>query len=149
MQYIQGDCLTAAEETDLLVTPCNAVVNKDKLVMGAGFAKRIKEFGEQYGIDVPLIAGKAINKQKMPSIYGLIIVDKLGFLQTKNHFSEESSLLLLNYGLKLLSDYCVKHPNKRVDMPFPCIGNGNLTIDDVKPLLDAHLLEHNVNIWHL
>lgn len=150
MQYIQGDILTeVVEVTDMLVTPANAVINKGKLVMGAGFAKYLKEFGEANGVDIPQIAGDLITKQKMPSIYGFVHSGKLGFMQVKNHYSETGSLLLLNYGLKQLADYCEANPNKRVDMPFPCVGLGGLTIEEVKPLLDSLLKDTQVNIWHL
>lgn len=146
MQYLQGDIIQEAlNDTDMLVIPANAIINGNKLVMGAGFAKRIRDMFE--GADV--IGANLIKAKPMPSIYGFVHQDRIGFLQTKNHFNECSSLLLLQYGLGQLKDYCIKNPDKRIDMPFPCIGNGGLTIEEVKPLLDMFLKDLNVNVWLL
>lgn len=146
MEYIQGDIVTEAlEHTDMFVIPANAVINKDKLVMGAGIAKRIRDMFE--GADE--LGATLIKNKPFPSIYGFVHKDRIGFLQVKNHYNEAGSLLLLDYGLKQLADFARKNPNLRIDLPFPCIGQGDLTIEEVKPLLDLHLEGLNVNVWYL
>lgn len=145
MQYMKGDPITAIEDTDMFVVPANAVINKDKLVMGAGVARRIRDMFE--GADK--LGAKLILAKPMPNIYGFVCKDRIGFLQVKNHFNEVGSLLLLDYGLKQLADWCAKNPDKRVDLPFPCIGQGELTPEEVTPLLELHLSTYNVVVWYL
>ena len=70
MQYLQGDIIQEAlNDTDMLVIPANAIINGKKLVMGAGFAKRIRDMFE--GADV---------------IFGVLFVQVLS-LKSNTHVS--------------------------------------------------------------
>jgi hypothetical protein len=82
--------------------------------------------------------------------YGLLVnpewpKEKLGLFQVKVNYRDKASLLLITYAATCLYDWCILHPEAQVHLNFPGIGYGQLSVDDVLPLLTS--LPDTVTIW--
>lgn len=162
----------AFEYTDLFLTTSNSTLTStgNQLIMGAGHAKQVatkfvgidSKLGQAiiYQVDVMHKAGAY--ETKMPYVlsgngmfkcynpYGLIVSErwpkgKIGLFQTKDWFSHDSSIELIEFSTKMLRHWCERNPKSRVDMPFAGIGKGRLDIDTVRPILET--LPDTVYVW--
>lgn len=129
----------------------NSVVYRKELVMGGGIALVAKQFN-------PYLAryfGMKASRSRMDGgngIYGLIepsAKSLVGAFQTKVHFSDPSRLDVIELAVDMLHDYVErkKHyvPDFTVNLNFPGIGLGGLSVKDVEPLLTS--LPDNVFVW--
>jgi hypothetical protein len=152
--YKFGDYWTEYHLSDLFLFTSNGVINGDRLVMGAGTARQVRD--EFPGIDQKI--GRVILDRAYPEIqpnvysYGLLINDrwpksKGGAFQTKYHWRDNSDLDLIFESMLLLKEWCEKYPDARVDLPMPGVGCGKLSIAEVKEITDH--LPDQVNVWTL
>jgi hypothetical protein len=97
--------------------------------------------------------------------YYLLVSDRwpdmrLGCFQTKRFFKDAGSdiisgkeeyeysiPLMIHWSTLALEDWCKEHPDCRVDMPFPGIGAGECSVDEIMPIIER--LPDTVYIWRL
>ena len=148
--YEYGNMWDIKEHTDLFLITTNSYIKKNgAVVMGKGIAKTVKD--KYPGIDK--VFGELINsKAGHLGKYGMFVnplwpQNNLGIFQVKFHFRYSASMNLIKYSIKKLLEFNDYHykSNFRIDMNFPGIGNGRLSIRDVKPILD--ILPDNIHIW--
>lgn len=85
---------------------------------------------------------------------------KLGAFQTKRYFKDsgdkvDSKLSAYSYTVQnmvywstlKLKEWCIENPEARVDMPFPGIGAGGCTFDEIYPIIED--LPDTVYVWRL
>lgn len=136
--------------TDLFCITTNSTVKPDgRLVMGAGIAQEARD--SIVGLDARL--GRMIGFNHRP--YGLLVLQDLarykvlqprfGALQVKYSFSQPADINLICSSLASLFIYIAKNCSCRVDMNFPGVGYGNLTVEEVWPIVS--LLPDNVHVW--
>ena len=150
MRLITGDIWETQDKLDILVVPTNVITKypDERLVMGAGFARQVKE--KYPGIDYFL--GKKIFRQRR-LVYGIVSSDhfspvRIWAFQTKIEYKDDARLDLIGYStIELIRRLQKMNEVRRVDMAFPGIGRGNLdpeiVMHTIKNLPDV------VNIWRL
>ena len=146
--YEKGDMWSVLATTDLFAITTNSCIKRNgALVMGRGIAKVVRD--RWPGIDIA--AGNMItNTVGSMGKYGLLVSPgwpdkKLGLFQVKFMYSDQADCDLIDFSVTKLLEWQNAHPGKRVDLNFPGIGNGGLSIDVVKPIVDA--LPKNIHIW--
>ena len=72
---------------------------------------------------------------------------KLGLFQVSRRFCNDAELLLIEYGVALVRQFCVGYPGVRIHLEFPGAGDGGLRREWVLPLVER--LPDNVTIWEL
>src|SRR5690606_20044853 len=96
-------------------------------------------------------AYRAITAQHDQDAYGFIPLEGafqgLALFQTKRHWRYPSTLDLIRVSVAGLRGYAQANPEVRVALPFPGIGMGGLSPDEVRPLLRR--LPANVTVWSL
>lgn len=136
-------------KADLFLITTNSFVKNGKLVMGAGIAKEAKNRFP----DLPLQAGKRILKQcGNLNSYGLLVSEnwpknKIGLFQTKRNWQDKSSIEIIKRSLYDLDFWLIGRDDKIVCLPFPGIGNGGLSREEILPLLE--FLPDNVWVYSL
>ncbi|HQN37752.1 MAG TPA: hypothetical protein PLY01_07950 [Caldisericia bacterium] len=130
------------KENGFKLVTTNSCLTKDcRLVMGRGAAKELKVISP--GID--RIFGKMIRKAcGHLGLYGLLISPPYGIFQVKNNFADKAKLEIISYSLRLL-DFKARDTDQIIHLNYPGIGNGRLTKEEVRPLLE--ILPDNVHIW--
>ncbi len=148
-RFVTGDLWSAWPFTGLLLITTNSIVRPSgALIMGAGVARDARN--RFHGLDVAL--GEAIRRQgDAGGRYGIMVSPKwpekrIGAFQTKIRPGDNSSLDLIQFATDALAAWCLDHPAIRVDLPFPGIGYGRLSPDEVRPILEAALPDA-VHIW--
>lgn len=125
------------------ITTNSIVKRNNELVMGAGIAlqaaKRDKDLMLGFGRQI-------IALTKVNQIYGLLVFKKYLAFQTKIHFSNPSTIPLLQYSVDKLTRLANKYPELTFGLPYPCINNGGLTKNIVYPFIKN--LPHNVTVYY-
>jgi hypothetical protein len=120
----------------------NSYLTKDlRLVMGRGAALELKTLSP--GIDE--IFGNIIHETcGHLGVYGLIKHALCGVFQVKHDYREKTDLDLIKFSVILLTAEARK-VDRIVHLNYPGIGNGKLSKEIIRPLLD--ILPDNVHIW--
>lgn len=126
---------------DYILVTTNAFIKKNGcLVMGRGAAKDVATADPYF----PYLAGQCILGGSYPkhprtgvSIYGVILVNRIGLFQVKYNWWEEADLDLIKMSTDELMTLLNSGPliNKTVSMNYPGIGNGRLKEVDVYPII--------------
>ncbi len=149
-QYMKGDMWSALENNvDHFIITTNAMVKRNgALVMGAGIAKQVRD--RYPGIDVD--CGRAVEKYRDHlNTYGCLINvvpgerSSLGLFQVKHHWAEQADLELIENSTTHLYHHAQLNQGMTFALNFPGIGNGKLSYDQVKPIIDT--LPDNVQVW--
>jgi len=142
--YKQGDMWNVLDEVDHFIITTNAIVKQNgALVMGAGIAKQARDrypgLDEMFGSHIKLFHPKGV--------YGLQLWldSKFGMFQVKQHYKDTANIQLIIYSTGMLAQAAQTCPKVKFALNFPGIGNGKLTYDEVKPIVD--LLPDNVQVW--
>lgn len=119
----------------------NSTTRKDgALVMGRGNALAA---AKKYPW-VPYLAGHLIRNHV--DAYNVLFLPKnLGLFQVKYHWRDEARLDLITLSAQLLSRVAATNEGIVYCLPFPGIGNGRLSKEDVLPILEE-VFEDNNNI---
>ena len=142
MKLRKGNVLEHTNECNYLLVTTNAIIKKNgAVVMGAGFAKTIRDGVP--GLDAHL--GELIKGSTDPKRYGLVLSDYYGAFQVKYHYKDSANLELLRYSAESLAFVASRMPTKTFFINYPGIGNGKLTVEQVGPLLTC--LPDNVHVW--
>jgi hypothetical protein len=153
---ITGEMFNAKwERCDALLVTTNAHKRTDhSIVMGRGAAKQLALLVD--GIDVDF--GRQIEHLKPYGIvwskyelsedgWGGMDVPYLGAFQVKRSFKDKASLDLIERSCVMLDKWCRAHPKAKVRLNYPGIGNGGLSEDEVRPILEECLNLKQVSIW--
>jgi len=143
-----GDMWSVWSETDLFLITANSFVKRNGcLVMGAGIARQARD--RFPGLDATL--GQAIREScGHLGKYGLLIsprwpASRLGLFQVKYHWNTEALPELIQRSAEKLTAWASAHPDCRIDLNFPGIGNGRLHPAQVLPIVGQ--LPDNVHVW--
>lgn len=148
VKHIVGDVFESI--VDVAIVPTNSFVKRNgELVMGAGAALAMKELHPPIAKEF----GKTVKERGHLGFYGSIIRvyrdietnefrGGLGALQTKFHFKDKSTLLLIKDSLESLLNLVniVEEFEERsftYGLVYPGIGNGGLHRLEVAPLLEV------------
>lgn len=142
MKIVKGNLFDSTDHYILVTT--NATIKKNgKLVMGAGAAKQaVNLLG-----DIDSFFGDLIKNSTNPKEYGVILGKRFGAFQVKKEFYESASISLISKSLQDLKDLSRMMPLKRFSVNFPGIGNGNLSYEVVKGLIDSYELSDNITFY--
>jgi hypothetical protein len=143
MKIIYGNLWDS--DCDIKAVTTNSFVRHDgALVMGRGAAlQAARKFPE-----LPFVAGqKLLWKGGHLSCYGWIYLPELniGLFQVKRHWKDDAELRLIKYATQHLCEFLQRHSSVTVAMNFPGVGNGQLNLDLVKPIVD--LLPDRVHLY--
>ena len=85
---------------------------------------------------------------------------RIGLFQTKRFFKDSAGAVdersggyeysiknMVHWSTLALIEWCREHPDKRVDMPFPGIGAGGCSVDEIMPIIER--LPDTVYVWKL
>lgn len=142
--FERGNMWNAFHETDAFCITTNSYIRNDgELVMGRGIAKMAKTIFD----DLPKALGDKIDHL---GTYGLKPsnrneADKMVAFQVKTHFRNAADLDLIEMSAQGLSDMAETYPDRRFDLNFPGIGNGDRDQSEVMPIIED--LPKNVHIW--
>jgi hypothetical protein len=155
-QQRQGDMWSVFHEADLFLITTNATLKQNgALVMGRGIARqardRFPELDLALGRHIDRVCGDSVDARRSGlGEYGLLVsprwpAAKLGAFQVKYHYSQPAELDLIARSAEALAVWCEAHPQARVHLNYPGIGNGRLNQIDVWPLVAQ--LPMQVAIW--
>jgi len=147
MKCMKGEMFQQLTPTTVLLVTTNGVLkDSGDLVMGAGSARKMKEYWtrapEQFGDMI-----REFGRQYMEGYwhYGLLVYKHLGILQTKLHWNKPSPIEIVAYSLGMLHVLAKKNPLNTYRIPRPGCGHGGLSWDQVFPLVGQ--LPENVQVW--
>lgn len=148
MKIVKGNVFDSKD--DVILVSANSVLNsKNELVMGKGAALELAIKNPQ----IPIIAGRTVTATGPK--YGIIVLGKInptdtqifGLFQTKYNFASDSDLDLIRFSVDELNKYSERHPNFKISINFPGIGNGKLYRKDVLPIIQ--LLNDRITVYEI
>lgn len=135
------------ESTDdwIFVTGNSCVRADGALVMGKGAASQLRDKVASLPFE---FGGKILKTCGSLGEYNLIISEMhpFGIFQVKYHYKEDAELALIERSTEALNKF-VRYLNVTVSINFPGIGNGNLFIKDVAPIIKD--LDDRVTVYYL
>ncbi len=163
MKLAKGDMLSPEnwDAADLVLITANATViySSNKLVMGAGIAKQIKNAFP--GIDKRMARWIDVEIYKFSHSwyrgqhwkvyfpYHLLTPglseEKIGLFQVKDKYWQPARLDLIKESTRQLNTWLLEHPMATVHLNYPGIGFGKLSKVQVLPIIEA--LPDNVVVW--
>jgi len=152
MNFNIGNMWDVFEESDLFLITTNAYIKKSgEIVMGKGIASEAKQKFPIFPLRVAEDIQKSIYFQKHKK-YGITrnlkdLPPQLRCFQVKYHYRDKASLDLIRFSTSMLSLIIQANKYENVHLNYPGIGNGNLSKEEVSPILEQYLYKHNVTIW--
>lgn len=138
----------------LLFSANNVITRHNKLVMGAGFAKWVRDKFDKVDerLTFPITHMPSFNKKRAGE-YGLALCPigcadwpfPIGAFQTKRHPSESSDIKLVELATDLLYFEATQNMSLNYHLNMPAVGLGGLDIGSVMTVLS--ILPQNVHIW--
>ena len=124
-----------------IVTTHSFVMKGRNLLMERGAALELRQMVP----DIEFIFGELIiRKCGHLGAYGLLIHREYGVAQIKYDFRDKADIILISYSMSFLAEKA-KLNRHIYNINYPGIGNGELSKEEVKPLLD--ILPDNVHVW--
>ncbi|MCI0446615.1 hypothetical protein L0152_25850 [bacterium] len=124
-------------DCDIKAVTTNSFVRRDgSLVMGRGAALQ----AAQGFPELPYVAGqKVLWRSGHLSRYGWLYLPELniGLFQVKRHWKDNAELRLIKRATEDLCEFMQRHSDISVALNFPGIGNGRLSFDLVKPIVES------------
>ena len=89
--------------------------------------------------------GQAVLAHAVSGVYGFLPVRPFrpqaktvgfGLFQTRREWDEPADPELIRHSMECLRQYLAQYPNLKVRMDYPGIGNGDLGVEEVAPLLE-------------
>ena len=124
-----------------IVTTNSFITKQKRLVMGRGAALQLRSLVS----DIDLVFGKMIlDTCGHLGTYGLLMHGKYGASQVKYNFMDKADPDLIAFSMGFLANEA--NINRYIyNINYPGIGNGGLSKEIVRPLLD--ILPDNVYVW--
>lgn len=143
MKYVNDliDYRKHTSPNEVIFFTANQVVKRNgELVMGAGNAKAARDNinGAAYAF------GKQLGTKRLHVIEFKDVT--LGALVTKQHFKNPSNLEFVIDSIEELYNYASRNPNLILHVPYPAIGNGGLSREDLDFYIEQ--LPDNVYIYY-
>lgn len=144
MQTVKGNIWDYYNKGYVMVVPVNQTLGKNgNLIMGAGLAYQVKRKKPDVAYKLALL----MQAYKMGVVY--LATERLIAFPTKKHWSEDSSPELILKSLRQLREWFHAQQDRAVKIVLPAVGCGCGNLDwrtEVKPLLEAQLLEDNFTV---
>jgi len=149
MKWMKGNMFAHMPWASMIFVTTNAVIKRDGcLVMGRGAAAQAARLWSSLARRA---GGRIIHSMIK---YGAITILRLkderwaGIFQVKYHFKDPASLELIEHSCKGLAEIARLNPRRVIRLNYPGIGLGQLSKEQVQPILEKHLGEFdNVEIW--
>lgn len=148
MKLEYGNMWDIFNESDLFLVTTNSYINRfGHLVMGRGMAQQAAlRFP-----DLPKQFADLIGSDRL-GIYGLAMFPswpkkKIGAFQVKINFAQPAIPDVIKKSTTMLGTWCMYHPDVRVDLNYPGIGNGHMNRFVVEPIIAS--LPDQVHVWQL
>lgn len=147
-KFKKGNMLNHLNDCDFAFITTNSYVkNNGRLVMGRGIAQQVRDSFP----DIDLDLGKTITSRGLHlKTYDLIqsqTYPKIWAFQVKWHWADKANLTLIESACDELSNMAQYNYDKVFYLNFPGIGNGQLSREEVLPIVEQ--LPDNVTIWEL
>ena len=159
MKIVKGNLWNSND--NLILVSTNSTLKKNgELVMGRGAAKEARDLK----VGLPRMFGYQIQEQcGSGGRYGIILARRFtsspdnnmeiaeingkyyGAFQVKYHWKDKADLELIYFSTQVLDKLMRVHFNLKCSMNFPGIGNGQLTYDEVYPIIEQ--LPDNVTVY--
>ena len=135
MKELTGNIWTFHKEGNWITIPTNGIVRRDgACVMGRGLAQQVKNKFPA----LPYLIGIHINKYG--NVIGLFEDYRIITLPVKHHWNEPADLDLIEESIRTLHNI-TQSDRKDIYLVRPGCGNGQLSWDKVKPILEYYLKE--------
>lgn len=137
---------TPWEFPDIFLFTGNPIINKSGgIVMGRGAAKEVRD--AYPGVD--RVFGRMIQKDPTKHLLWAEVRSKsvVGWFKVKNHWMEEAKPELIQASTEVLADLATRHKKYQFHINFPGIGNGQLSVGVVLPILEQ--LPDNVRVYKI
>lgn len=155
-RFETGNVWSVMNDThSIILIPANAQVTNDGLlVMGKGFALQATE---RLPLSPKIFGDELVRTNAYNTMYGVLLVTifdiqnkykeyhKLGIFQTKLYPQHNSLIPLIKNSTAVLIEYANEMPHTTFHLPYPGIGMGKLTKEEVYPVIKQ--LPENVTIW--
>ncbi len=144
MVFQYGNMWSTYGDVDLFLVTCNSYVTRDgAVVMGRGIARVARDTFA--GVDKDFGA-----KIEHLGDYGVLLhpeypANKLALFQVKRHFANNAKLSLIKRATNELCNIVRTLGLDVVALNYPGIGNGGLSFNSVRPIIEA--LPDSVNVW--
>jgi hypothetical protein len=137
--FQKGSLLTAPGIK--IVTASSFLTSEGKLFMGKGLARDLKI--KVPGID-KIFGSMVLENGGHAGRYGFLNYERWGIFQVRYRFNDKADVELITFGMKRVKDFA-QETNFIIHLEYPGIGEGDLTKQEVGPLVDT--LPGNVYIW--
>ncbi|HBY20770.1 MAG TPA: hypothetical protein DEG71_07150 [Clostridiales bacterium] len=140
MNIIYDDLFTN-KCTYTLVTTSNSFTKDGRLVMGKGAALDLKK----KVVDIDRIFADLLRTRTTNNFYGFVLWAGYGIFQVKYNFKDPAALELITASTYALTKFAKSHKDWTFAMNFPGIGAGQLSIEEVMPIVSK--LPDNVYLY--
>jgi len=140
MKIIYDDLFTNSC-TYTLVTTSNSFTKDGRLVMGKGAALDLKK----KVVDIDRTFADLLRTRTTNNFYGFVIWEKYGIFQVKYNFKDPAVLDLIRASTYVLTKFAKSHKDWTFAMNYPGIGAGQLSIEEVMPIVSK--LPDNVYLY--
>ena len=124
-----------------IVTASSFLTSEGKLFMGKGLARDLKI--KVPGID-KIFGSMILEKCGHAGRYGFLNYERWGIFQVRYRFNDKADVELIAFGMERVKDFA-QETNFIIHLEYPGIGEGDLTKQEVGPLVDT--LPGNVYVW--
>ena len=124
-----------------IVTASSFLTSERKLFMGKGLARDLKI--KVPGID-KIFGSMILENGGHAGRYGLLNYERWGIFQVRYRFNDKAALELIIFGMEMVREFA-QETNFIIHLEYPGIGDGDLTKEEVGPIVDT--LPGNVYVW--
>jgi hypothetical protein len=124
-----------------IVTASSFLTSERKLFMGKGLARDLKI--KVPGID-QIFGSMILENCGHAGRYGLLVYERWGIFQVRYRFNDKPDLELIRFGIEQVREFA-EETNYIIHLEYPGIGEGELTKEEIGPLVDT--LPGNVYVW--
>ena len=124
-----------------IVTASSFLTSERKLFMGRGLARDLKI--KVPGID-KIFGSMVLENGGHAGRYGLLVYERWGVFQVRYRFNESPDFELITFGMEMARAFA-QETNYIIHLEFPGIGEGELTKEEVRPIVET--LPGNVYVW--
>jgi hypothetical protein len=146
---MKGNMWSSLYTTNYFVVTANSTIKSNgALVMGRGIAKEVRDLYPGIDLEIGNKISSLLHPKRYLTLDGFKLFPKLMLFQVKYHFAEHADIELIDSSAFALRHILSSLPDKLFNMNFPGIGNGNLKMEDVLPILENHFSNcDNIVIW--
>lgn len=145
LNIIKQDIWKDFDKLDYVCITTNALLNRQgQLIMGKGNALQAARRDRNLAT---VLGNQLKEKRAVGQFYGLLAYGKYIAFQTKYDWRDNSPIELITRSVEKLTKLANKYPDRTFGLPYPGVNNGNLSKNDVYPLIRK--LPPNVTVYYL